>query len=230
MEEIWKKIDGYDYSVNNFGVVINNITKNKITPITDKYGYHRIRLFNNKKRKDFRVHQLVAMAFLNHKIDGFKIVVNHINGIKNDNRVENLELVTQRENASNCFRINNNVFTSEFIGVSWNKKENKWQSKIKYNGKQIHLGFFNDEIEAKKMYETALNNIINSNFDNWVKTLIIKNKSSIYKGVTYNKNNKKWAAFICKNNNKKFLGYFLTEIEAHEKYKNEELKLFNILN
>lgn len=167
MEEIWKKIDGYDYLVNNFGVVINNITKNKITPIVDKYGYHRIRLYKDTKWKNYRIHQLVAIAFLNHKIDGFKIVVNHINGVKNDNRVENLELVTQRENASNCFRINNNEFTSSFIGVSWSKRYNKWRATIKYKGKTICLGLSIDENECKKLYDDAIANLKNNNFKQW---------------------------------------------------------------
>lgn len=48
--------------------------------------------------KTFRVHQLVAMAFLSHKQSGMKLVINHINKIRNDNRLFNLEILTQKEN------------------------------------------------------------------------------------------------------------------------------------
>lgn len=68
----------------------------KLKPATDKDGYLRITLTNNGKRKSYYVHRLVARTYL--KDYDEKLQVNHINGIKTDNRVENLEMVTLQEN------------------------------------------------------------------------------------------------------------------------------------
>ena len=68
----------------------------KLKPANDKDGYLRITLTNNGKRKSYCVHRLVVRAFLDNYSD--ELQVNHINGIKKDNRIENLEMVTPQEN------------------------------------------------------------------------------------------------------------------------------------
>ena len=67
-----------------------------LKPEKDKDGYLRIILTNNGKRKSYCVHRLVARTYL--KDYNEKLQVNHKNGIKNDNRVENLEMVTLQQN------------------------------------------------------------------------------------------------------------------------------------
>lgn len=73
--------------------------KHKLRP--DSKGYDRLSITINGKRKDYRVHILVAKLFL--PIDPERRFVNHINGNKIDNRVENLEWVTHRENIQHAF-------------------------------------------------------------------------------------------------------------------------------
>jgi len=102
-----------------------------IKPQKNTHGYLSVGLSFNGFLKNFCIHQLVAVAFLNHKMDGtYKIVVDHINNIKTDNRVGNLQLITSRENSSKEKR-----GTSQYTGVSWNKKIQKWNSFISINRK-----------------------------------------------------------------------------------------------
>jgi len=79
--------------------------------------------------------------------------IDHINGNRLDNRRTNLRLCSNRQNQQNRARPSNN--TSGFKGVVWNKKSKKWQSGIKINSKQVHLGLFNDKFEAHNAYYEA---------------------------------------------------------------------------
>jgi hypothetical protein len=110
----------------------------------------------NGLRKSFLVHQLVAVAFLGHSPDGHKTVVDHINNDKLDNRLCNLQLISQRENASKDSKRK----YSSFLGVTWNHTANKWMSQITVSGKNKYLGVFEDEIEAANAYNLALEKIL----------------------------------------------------------------------
>ena len=110
--EIWKAIKGFEeqYEVSNIGNIrsIDRVVKHYIEGFTRKYkgasknirlndkGYFRCNLKKDGKRFDFTTHRLVAEAFIPNEES--KPVVNHKNGIKTDNRVENLEWCTISEN------------------------------------------------------------------------------------------------------------------------------------
>ena len=79
-------------------------------------------------------------------------VVDHYNQNGLDNRKENLRIATKAQNAYNCKK-KSGRYSSEFKGVS--KSENRWQGRIFFNGRQIHLGSFGTEIEAAKAYDRA---------------------------------------------------------------------------
>jgi hypothetical protein len=162
MSEIWKDIPNYEglYQVSNLGRVKslgnNNEKKQKIRKShCDCKGYLSIALHHNKKRKQFKIHQLIAMAFLNHVPCRYKLIIDHINNNRLDNRVENLQIVTARENCSKD-KVNK---SSEYTGVTWSKKSNKWLSSIRIGSKRKHLGSFSNEYDAHLAYQKALSEL-----------------------------------------------------------------------
>ena len=167
-EEIWKDVPNYEgyYQVSNLGRVkglerfvkhnlggLKIIKEKMIKQAKNTHGYLFVSLSKKGKKKLITTHNLVAMAFLNHKYDSVKnLVVDHINNDKLDNRLENLQIITHRENISKD-RKNG---TSKYVGVSWNKIECKWEVSINLNKKKYYLGKFNDEIEASAAYNLKL--------------------------------------------------------------------------
>lgn len=152
------------------------VKERQLKPHPHHSGYFRVGLTKEKKQLNYAVHQLVCMSFLNHIPNGFNVVVDHINGIKTDNRVDNLRLVSNRENTSFNNRKNFNNLTSKYIGVYFSKNSNKWISQIQFNNKLYNIGSFNNEIEASNQYKIVLSHIENGNFSEWVKNK--KNKKN----------------------------------------------------
>ena len=81
-------------------------------------------------QKFFNVHVLVAMAFLGHTPNGWALVVDHIDNDPKNNNIENLRVITQRENTSRA-----KIGSSKYVGVSWHKNHKKWNSSIMVDGK-----------------------------------------------------------------------------------------------
>lgn len=155
-EEIWKDIPNYEgmYQVSNLGRVKSFVTKNvKILKQTKlKSNYYKVGLFKYGVLKNIQTHQLVAMAFLNHIPCGFGIVVDHIDNNGLNNKLENLQLISHRENISKS----SNGF-SKYVGVS--KQKNKWVALIRISGVKKYLGSYNTEIEASNAYQDKLKEI-----------------------------------------------------------------------
>jgi hypothetical protein len=85
--------------------------------------------------------------------------IDHVNRDKSDNRIANLRLATCEQNAQN--RLKNCKNTSGFKGVTWHKRDERWQAAITVKGKVLHLGYYkvlvdasNAYIEASKKYQT----------------------------------------------------------------------------
>lgn len=156
--ENWKAIPEYEnYEVSDLGNVRNLRTGRMLKLGKNPQGYLIAGLYRNGKRKPFSIHQLVAIVFLGHIPNGNTITVDHVNGCKTDNRLENLELVTQRENTIRGIAKQNT--SSQFPGVSWFKRDKKWKAQIRINGKKKFLGYFTNELEAAAAYEKALEDL-----------------------------------------------------------------------
>jgi len=104
-----------------------------------KSGYRQIKINN----VIYPAHRLIWI-FCNGSIDE-NMQIDHINGIKDDNRIENLRLVTAQQN---CF--NRSRLTAK--GYTWNKNVKKWQASIWLNGKMNYLGLYSNEQDARNVY------------------------------------------------------------------------------
>lgn len=102
--EIWRDVIGYEgrYQISNLGRV-KSVKKDLILSPKNNYdGYLRIQLWRKCKAIFVSIHRLVAESFIDNPEN--KPFVNHINGIKSDNRYENLEWVTQQENIIHAWK------------------------------------------------------------------------------------------------------------------------------
>lgn len=158
-EEIWKDVVGYEglYQVSNLGRVKSlerNITiRNKykgvkkeraLKPSPNEKGYLAVRFYINGHFPTFVVHRLVAEAFLTDF--SAEKQINHINGIKNDNRVENLECVNQMENMKHRAT----VLNKKPRGVR--KHNNRWKAQTTIKGKPVNFGYFETKEDAYKAF------------------------------------------------------------------------------
>ena len=115
------------------------IRKDKVAGCLHKTGYRQIKVNN----VIYPAHRLV-WVYHNGFIDE-NMQIDHINGIKNDNRIENLRLVTAQQNCFNRSRLNAK-------GYTWNKDVKKWQSSIFVDGKMKYLGLYANEQDARNVY------------------------------------------------------------------------------
>jgi hypothetical protein len=81
-------------------------------------------------------------------------IVDHLNNNSLDNRKDNLRPATRSQNRQNAPKRKKNA-SSQFLGVSFHKEEKKYRARISIKGKRIHLGKFDNEIDAAKAYDAA---------------------------------------------------------------------------
>jgi len=153
IEEVFRDIPNYIglYQVSNMGSVKSF---KRIEPIllkqgTNRHGYKYVILHRDAVRVSFNVHKLMQLAF-----DMGGGYMDHINGIKIDNRLDNLRVVTPRQNSQNkvCHR------NGKLVGASLKNRDRNlkkpWQSVIQIKGKRKFLGRFTTELEAHQRYMT----------------------------------------------------------------------------
>jgi hypothetical protein len=158
-KEIFKDIPSYEgmYQVSNFGNVksLKGLKERLMKQSTGGRDYLNLNLHKEGKPKTFHVHKLVAMAFLGHVSCGMKLVIDHIDNDKTNNNLDNLQIITNRENVSKDIRGG----SSQYVGVYFNKQNKKWLASITINGKRNYLGLFVNELDASNAYQEALKNL-----------------------------------------------------------------------
>ena len=100
------------------------------------------------EKKYHWVHRVVYTMHHGEIPEGMSI--DHINNIRDDNRIENLRMCTHQQNHYNRGKQSNNK--SGYKGVSWHKQKGKWVAQIKIDGRNKFLGFFEDPKEAYDKY------------------------------------------------------------------------------
>lgn len=174
---------------------------------------------NSGKETLKRLHRIIM------GVDDPKIKVDHIYHNTLDNRKENLRLVTNQENSFN---------SKDAKGYYWHKRDKKWAAYIGINGKNIFLGGYNTEEEARNAYLRAKEiyhgiNIEDKKSNEEIAEFEKKFIKEEPKGCCWDKNLNKWKAYIRMNKKIKHLGYYNTEEEARQVYL-EAKENYNVIN
>ena len=116
-------------------------------PVGNKAGFRRKGYINISIRgKTYPAHSIIFCMFHGY----FPKIIDHIDGTRDQNKIENLREASINENARNCKRPSHN--TSGYKGVSWDKNRKKWMAYITINNKFKSLGRFNTKEDAYKSY------------------------------------------------------------------------------
>lgn len=170
MTEEWRDIKGYEwlYEISSLGQIISlydakhNKFRNKVCkPQNTSNGYLRIGLHKDGKMKNALIHRLVAVAFIPNPEN--KREVNHKNGIKTDNRVENLEWVTAKENMTHAYKTGlldytNRDFSLLRAGYERNRDRIIKEQSERVKGEKNPMSKRTEEeiIKIRKMYKKGM--------------------------------------------------------------------------
>jgi len=115
------------------------------TRIGDQLGYQHPEGYRHVSvdGKTYKEHRLVWLYY-HGELPPEQI--DHINGMKSDNRLENLRAVSNAENCKNQRRPRNN--TSGIVGVGWHSRDKCYIARIQVRGKNLHLGYFDNFFDA----------------------------------------------------------------------------------
>lgn len=160
-----KKINEFeDYSITKEGEIFSHKTNKWLKPIFDCDGYRQITLCKNNKRYTKRMHKLVALTYISNENN--LPIINHINGIKTDNRIENLEWCSHSHNNKHAFEFGlKTISNKQKLRISL---QGKLRAKIVLN---TQTGIFYESLtEAAKLlgynYKYLAAKIINPNKNN----------------------------------------------------------------
>lgn len=156
IHETFKVIKDHEsYQISNYGNIFSTKRGRLLKPFKDKKGYSNIDLDN----KSFKVHHLVWDNFGYGQRNGQLVQIDHIDNNKQNNQIDNLRLVTTRENCTKRDLVNGSKYNLP-TGVTYFKRDDKYKSQIRINGKQKHLGLFHNPQDASDAYQNKLKEVI----------------------------------------------------------------------
>lgn len=142
-----KENEKYDLLINK-KYTYNPITGDMLNPYgkilksKNNNGYRSVVLTLENKKNYYILQHRFAWYFINNQLPD---IIDHINRIKDDNRIVNLRSITQTQNMWNI----------DVKGYYWNKHNKKYQVRLSLNNKNIHIGYFDTTEEASKAYKEA---------------------------------------------------------------------------
>lgn len=155
MEEEWKTIKDYEnYQVSNMGNFYNAKLDRYISGGKKQNGYIELQLKNNGVKKYLKAHRLVALAFIDNPEN--KPFIDHIDGDKQNNKVENLRFCTNSENQQN-----QKVSNKNRLGVKgvWLTPNRTFHAHIRIDGIKVNLGTFKTLDEARQARIKKVNEV-----------------------------------------------------------------------
>ena len=111
-------------------------------------GYPRVMIGSNNQRAHFFVHNVITLCYLGEKPLGYQ--TDHINSIRTDNRLENLQYITLQQNYQKRKTVNGRNIKGYTL-----KKNGKYRAQITLDNKSFHLGYYHTEEEARQVYIDA---------------------------------------------------------------------------
>ena len=131
---------------------MNTRTEMYLSPVVQTNGYYVLNLSKNGKRKMFYLHQLVADYYLGHNKRSKKIHIDHIDNNKLNNNLNNLRIITARENISKGKE-----------GISGHKnitiENNRYRLCLTINNKKKHFGMFDDLEDAIELRDLIIDSL-----------------------------------------------------------------------
>lgn len=154
---IWFDVYGYEgiYMISNTGIVkslsrkigLRTLKEKTLKPVVNTKGYLQCCLSKSGCVETFEIHRLLMISAYGINEN---LVVDHIDGNRLNNNLENLQFITNRHNTSKSMKNK----TSKYTGVS--KSGNRWRSRIMINSNVIELGVFDEEYDAYLAYQKEL--------------------------------------------------------------------------
>lgn len=137
------------YKISSYGNIYSNHSNKILKPCKDSRGYLQVNLMNHPFKKCIKMHMLVWDHFGDGVRNGRLINIDHIDENKENNNIDNLQLLASRDNKIKSLSKNGKL-AGVYFKSGW-----KWVSEIIVNHKRIYLGGFDTEIEGHNAYLNA---------------------------------------------------------------------------